>query len=139
METGLVARGEIVMVGQMRLSLDQTDRSELISGWEPGEIRVGERHFRQSIVLKPGTAPRPWAAPEPAALTLDDLAPALDLQPEILILGTGNQLVFPSGEIHARILALGVGFEVMDSGAACRTYNILVAEDRPVVAALIVE
>ncbi|MGD8977078.1 MAG: MTH938/NDUFAF3 family protein [Gammaproteobacteria bacterium] len=121
------------------MSLDQTDRAELISGWEPGEIRVGERHFRESIVLKPGTAPRPWAAPEPAALTLDDLAPALDLQPEILILGTGDRLVFPDGQIHARILALGIGFEVMDSGAACRTYNILVAEDRPVVAALIVE
>lgn len=139
MGAGLVERDKTAMVGQMRLSLDQTDRAELISGWEPGEIRVGERHFRESIVLKPGTAPRPWAAPEPAALTLDDLAPALDLQPEILILGTGDRLVFPDGQIHARILALGIGFEVMDSGAACRTYNILVAEDRPVVAALIVE
>ena len=87
----------------------------------------------------PSPAPRtrPWSAPEPAALTLDDLAPALALQPEILLLGTGNRLVFPDGQIHARILALGIGFEVMDSGAACRTYNILMSEQRRVVAALL--
>ncbi len=139
MDAALVADGKNAMVGQMRLSLDQTDRSQLISAWAPGEIRVGERRYRRSVVLKAGTEPLPWPAPRPAELVLEDLTPALNLAPEILLLGTGSRLVFPDPAIYARMLALGVGIEVMDTGAACRTYNILVAEDRAVVAALIIE
>lgn len=139
MDAALVTPGKNAMVGQMRLSLDQTERSHLINAWAPGEIRVGDRSYQQSIVLKAGAEPLPWSAPRPAELVLEDLSLALDLAPEILLLGTGQDLVFPDSAIYARILGLGVGIEVMDSGAACRTYNILVAEDRAVVAALIVE
>ena len=61
----------------------------------------------------------------------------LALGPEILVLGTGARHVFPPPATHTHVLSRGVGFEVMDTAAACRTYNVLVQERRRVVAALI--
>jgi len=123
----------------MRFSLDQAPGAQLVSAWAPGEIRVGPHRFRHSVVLKPGIDPLPWPVTTPAALTAESLALALDLEPDVLLLGTGTALRFPDPAIYAHVLARGVGMEVMDTGAACRTYNILVAEDRPVVAAIIID
>jgi len=123
----------------MRFSLDQAPRAQLVSAWAPGEITVGPHRFRHSVVLKPGIDPLPWPVRESAALTTESLALALDLEPDVLLLGTGSSLVFPDPAVYAHVLARGIGMEVMDTGAACRTYNILVAEDRPVVAAIIID
>jgi uncharacterized protein len=60
-----------------------------------------------------------------------------DLQAEILLLGTGLTQRFPHPRLTAPLAALGIGVEVMDLKAACRTYNILVAEERKVAAALL--
>ena len=73
--------------------------------------------------------------------TLDELSEAdLDavfaLQPEIVVLGSGARQRFPDTRLLAVILARGIGCEVMDTGAACRTYNVLVSESRRAVAAL---
>jgi uncharacterized protein len=70
-------------------------------------------------------------------LDRDALVPALAMSPEILILGTGERLQFPASALYAELAGRGIGLEVMDTAAACRTYNVLVNEDRPVVAALI--
>ncbi len=67
----------------------------------------------------------------------DDFTPVLSLEPEIVILGTGPAQVFPEPAVYAPAINRGVGLEIMDTGAACRTYNILVSEGRRVVAALI--
>ncbi|MGB5209743.1 MAG: Mth938-like domain-containing protein [Gammaproteobacteria bacterium] len=130
---------KFAMVGQMRFSLDQAPGAKLVSAWRPGEIRVGENRYRESIVLRPGADPLPWPVTNSDMLTFDSLAPALESGPDVLLLGTGSGLVFPDPAVYARVLAQGVGMEVMDTGAACRTYNILIAEDRTVVAALIVD
>jgi uncharacterized protein len=61
----------------------------------------------------------------------------LDLEPEIVLLGTGARQIFPPGEFGARFLRKGIGVEVMDTGAACRTYNVLAGEQRRVVAVLL--
>jgi uncharacterized protein len=71
-------------------------------------------------------------------LTAADLEPVLALQPEVLLLGSGVRQVFPPHELLARLYAARVGFEVMDTGAACRTYNVLVGEGREVAAALLI-
>jgi len=63
----------------------------------------------------------------------------LELQPEVLLIGTGARQVFPGTALIAELYALRLGFEIMDTAAACRTYNVLVAEGRDVAAALIVE
>jgi len=66
-----------------------------------------------------------------------DLAPLLERKPELVLLGTGERQVFPSGRVLAAFAGCGIGFEVMDNGAACRTFNLLLQEGRDVVLALI--
>ena len=58
--------------------------------------------------------------------------------PEIVLLGTGPRQIFPAASFRAQFLSVGIGVEVMDTGAACRTFNVLVAEQRRVVALLMV-
>ena len=69
-------------------------------------------------------------------LQVNHLEPIFELQPELVLLGTGTRQRFPSGEIRAAFAAQKIGLEAMDLGAACRTFNILVQEDRRVAAAL---
>jgi uncharacterized protein len=80
-----------------------------------------------------GWQPRP--VPE---LSLDDFAAALDLEPELILFGTGTTHRFAANRLVTSIMSRGVGFEVMTTAAACRTYNVLAAEDRRVVAALLI-
>lgn len=80
-----------------------------------------------------------WSATTAEGLMLDDLA-QLRHEPagiELLLLGTGRSFLLPSAELRAGLRDIGIRVEPMDTGAACRTYNILLAEQRPVGAALI--
>ncbi|MCG8433629.1 MAG: MTH938/NDUFAF3 family protein, partial [Gammaproteobacteria bacterium] len=78
-----------------------------------------------------------WAPQTLTDIQLNHFEPLLELEPEIIILGTGKALQFPEREIMMHIMRQGVGFEVMDTAAACRTYNILIGEDRRVAAGLL--
>jgi uncharacterized protein len=77
-----------------------------------------------------------WAVDSPAALSVEDLERAVELRPEILLIGTGPRLVMPANNLMQRLGTQGIGVEIMDTPAACRTYNVLVHEQRRVVAAL---
>ncbi len=81
-----------------------------------------------------GWLPRPIAD-----LQIDDFLPVLDLDPEVILFGTGPNHHFAGNRLMTAIMSRGVGFEVMATAAACRTYNVLAAEDRRVVAALLLE
>lgn len=63
----------------------------------------------------------------------------LEMQPEVVLIGTGHSLRFPEPHLLAPVIRQGLGYEVMDTQAACRTYNILANESRNVVAALLIE
>src|SRR5690606_33267162 len=106
---------------------------------EPGGITIGEQRYTDSLILCPGRAILTWRPPHVDALLEEDFEPVVALQPEILLLGTGSRLVFPAPGLTVRLLQYGIGVEVMDTPAACRTYNILLAEQRRVVAALLFE
>ena len=115
----------------------ETSASNLIRAYEPGLIRVNSEDFRCDLILSAEHLVMDWEPPGVIDLTVPSLQPALDLEPEILILGTGRTLVFPEANLHGELGALGIGVEIMDTAAACRTYNVLTHDDRPVVAALI--
>jgi uncharacterized protein len=70
-------------------------------------------------------------------LGAETLAPILETKPAVVLLGTGEQQLFPEPKIYALFGQQGIGLEVMDNGALCRTFNILVAEDRDVTAAIV--
>lgn len=120
----------------MKLNLVLPEGTNLIRAYAPGELRIGDRAFRRSIVVSATALIEDWRPQDPSDLASADLEPLLALGPEILLLGTGARQQFPGRDVLAALYARRVGFEIMDTGAACRTYNVLVAEGRTVVAAL---
>ena len=103
--------------------------------WRPGELRIGKDVWREPVLVTPEEV-RPWALGDDEPVTLDHLAPLIEEQPDIIILGTGEVQRFPDHDIVGKLLVKGIGLEVMDTGAACRTYNVLASEGRAVAAAL---
>jgi uncharacterized protein len=89
-----------------------------------------------STIITPNAVIQDWQPTTPAQLAAAHLQQVLEFQPEIILLGTGRRLRFPAAEIIQQCHTAGTGIEVMDTGAACRTYNILAAEGRRVAAAL---
>jgi uncharacterized protein len=116
----------------------QAPTSNLVTGTGDGWLRVGTREYRENVVLTPETVTPGFAAAGFDALTERDFEALLATSPEIVLLGTGAMQRFPPPRITAPLLRARVGLEVMDTRAACRTYNILVGEGRNVAAALIV-
>jgi uncharacterized protein len=120
----------------MKLTDDTRRGTNFIRAYSQSEIRVGEDVVRTSCIVT-AEAVRAWTPQSADAITLADLEPLLALSPEIIILGTGEVQQFPDTAVLGAILARGIGVEVMTTGAACRTYNVLAGEDRKVAAALL--
>jgi uncharacterized protein len=122
----------------MKLHL-QTPGTNVVTGAGAGWVRVGGDEYRENIVLLPDAVVTGWAPEGFEALGERDFARLLDYAPEIVLLGTGKAQLFPHPRLLAALAEAHVGVEVMDTGAACRTFNILVAEDRRVAAALTID
>jgi uncharacterized protein len=122
----------------MKFTLDRPATRHVVRGYSPGALRIGEQEYSRSVIVSATTLITDWRPQRMDELTAADLEPVLALQPEVLLLGSGVRQVFPPHELLARLYAARVGFEVMDTGAACRTYNVLVGEGREVAAALLV-
>jgi uncharacterized protein len=120
----------------MKFTLDSRDDINLIRGYAPGEIHIGEQLARAPCIVTADRLILDWAARDVATLTAAQLAPLFALQPELVLLGTGPKQTFPASAVRQAFAARNVGLEVMDLGAACRTYNILVQEERRVAAVL---
>lgn len=123
----------------MKFNLDQPSTAHVVRAYGPGVLRIGERSYDASLVVTATTLIERWRPRSMEDLSREDLDPVLALQPEVLLLGSGMRQKFPDRALLAALYQSRVGFEIMDTGAACRTYNVLVAEGRNVVAALIVE
>jgi len=122
------------------LKLDrETGPANLIRGYHRGELLVGGETLRQAVILSADTIVRAWSPPAVAELGADDLRAAFALQPDVILLGTGERQVFPPAALAHDIMSRGVGLEVMATAAACRTFNVLASENRRVVAALYVD
>ena len=122
----------------MQFNLQSDTEANLVRACAAGEVRVREHVIRSSVILSASEIVFDWPPGSVEDLQLDHLQAAFALEPQIILLGTGERLVFPAPAIGAAVQATGVGFEVMDTRAACRTYNVLVQEGRRVAAALIV-
>lgn len=122
----------------MRFAEDINDAQFMIRAYGPGQVTVNDEVLTCSLVISPGNLIRDWPPHCLTELTAEHLRIAIAHQPEILILGTGAQLRFPHPSLIAELQAQGIGVEVMDTPAACRTYNILVGEQRQVTAALMI-
>ena len=122
----------------MRLTDDRTGGAFLVRSYAPGEVRVGDAVLHRSCVISAERLIDDWRPQTLDELSAADLETVFALQPEIVVLGSGARQRFPDTKLLAAILERGIGCEVMDTGAACRTYNVLVSESRRAVAALFV-
>jgi uncharacterized protein len=120
----------------MKFTLDSRNDIHLIRGYGPGEVRIGERVQHAPCIVTASVLVTDWPARDVATLSVADLEPIFALQPDVVLLGTGPKQSFPARVIRQAFMARKIGLEVMDLGAACRTYNILVQEERRVAAVL---
>ena len=120
----------------MRFTQDSSSAVNLVRAYGSGELRINDEVYRSAIIV---SASAVRAAPD--IRSMEDVArldPSriLEFAPELVLLGTGQRQIFPAASFLAQFLSAGIGFEVMDTGAACRTFNVLVTEQRRVVALL---
>jgi len=125
------------MLRRMALTEDIITSRYAITGYEDDSVTINESIYQASLVLSAETLHTPWTSKTIDTLDEGCLAVILDLEPDVVLLGTGKRQTFPSAKIFALFGEKGIGLEVMDNGALCRTFNILVAEDRAVVAAIL--
>jgi uncharacterized protein len=135
----MTLRASIRYVTAMKFNLDQPATINVVRAYGPGLVRIGERSFNRSVIVTASTLLEDWRPRRILDLQASDLDQLLNLRPEVLLIGSGLRQQFPGRAALAALYATRVGFEIMDTGAACRTYNVLAAEGRNVAAALIVE
>jgi uncharacterized protein len=108
-----------------------------IRAYARGRITVNDEVIVSSVIVTPDRIIRDWLPDTFAGLEKAHLIRLARLDPEVIIIGTGDAIHFPPPDYTAGFLTQGIGIEVMDTAAACRTFNILISEERRVVAALL--
>lgn len=121
----------------MKLHLSNTGSINLFTAYGDSYVAVNNEKHEQNLILLPEKIITGWSTASVETLTEADMAKLLELGTEIILLGTGKRLRFPAGPLMRPFAPAGIGLEVMDIQAACRTYNILASEGRHVAAALL--
>jgi len=122
----------------MKIAQDAGAAGNRFTGYGAGYVEVNRVRHAHSLVVGGDELLLDWPAASVQLLNADHIAALVALAPEIVLLGTGATFAFPEPALLAPLYKAGVGVEVMDTPAACRTFNILLAEGRNVIAALIV-
>jgi uncharacterized protein len=120
------------------LNLDNNHSAYQIRAYKPGTIQVNDQVYTRSIIVSAHELMDNWPPQTITELKQEHLNIILTLSPALLLIGTGESLVFPEIEIYGELINHDIGIEVMDTAAACRTFNALTSEDRNVVAALLI-
>ena len=115
-----------------------TAKGNVVTGLGPGWVRIGATEYRENLVLTPEAIVPGFAPSGFEGLADREFEALLAHKPEMVLLGTGATLRFPHPSLTRALTDAGVGLEVMDTPAACRTFNILAAEGRSVVAVLLI-
>jgi uncharacterized protein len=121
----------------LKFERDDPQGRNTFTGYGDGYVEVNRTRYSASLVVSGDRLVVDWPATSVDALGADHLAALVALAPEIVLLGTGARFQFPAPALLAPLYQAGIGVEVMDTPAACRTYNILLGEGRNVVAALV--
>jgi uncharacterized protein len=122
----------------MKLHATTTQQYQTVTGYEADWVEINAVRFAYSLIVLPETAPVSWQVKAFESLGRPDFAPLLAAAPDLVILGTGSRQRFVAPSLIGDLLSRRIGVECMDNQAACRTYNILMAEGRKVALALII-
>ena len=122
----------------MKFSEDKIDQGYYVSSYTENIVLINGSPKSSSFIISQEVLIENWAPGHIDELCAQHMDPLLNLQPELVLIGTGTALKFPSIEHYASLIQQNIGVEIMDSAAACRTYNILLGEGRKVVAGIII-
>ncbi|NKB64695.1 MAG: hypothetical protein GKR95_22115 [Gammaproteobacteria bacterium] len=124
----------------MKLHLSNSDSNYQITGFEHRDgrvqIKIGDTLYNQSLILTSRNI-QMWQVKDVSNLQTSDFELLAEIETEVILLGTGPDLVFPDPALSEPLMRKGIGLEVMDTAAACRTYSVLSGDGRHVAAALI--
>jgi len=122
----------------MRFSQDLGSYANVIRAYGAGELRINDTLYGGAVIVSASTLVSEPDIRDLSQLLAIDPSRILALDPELILLGTGPRQTFPPPGFGGQFLRAGIGVEVMDTGAACRTFNVLAADQRRVVALLLV-
>lgn len=123
----------------MKFHLSVNTGQNIFTAHGEGYVQVNDKRFERPLIVTPEQVLNDWPARNFMALTEADFTHFLQLKPEVVLLGTGSQHHFAHPQLYRELTAAGISVEFMNTPAACRTYNILAAEDRKVVAGILFE
>lgn len=120
----------------MQFSEDKPQATYTIQGYDEGWVQIQNRRLSRPFIISAQTLIDDWAVGSFAQLTAEQLKPLFALKSEVILIGCGNTASLASAEVYRALVEHGIGFEIMTTDAACRTYTILLSEERAVTAAL---
>jgi uncharacterized protein len=121
----------------MQFTRENSDQANAIVACTDREVRLPGRSIAGSVIVTRDVVLEDWRPPDVDALSIGDFEALIALRPEVVLLGTGERQRLPDPALYAAFAARGIGLEVMDNRAACRTYNVLLSEFRDVAVALV--
>ena len=121
----------------MKLHSSRATALNTLTAYGEGWLEINAQRYPHAVLVRPEAPVQAWAPATFEALSAADFEVIAALAPEVVLLGTGARQRFPSPRLIAALSARRIGVEAMDTGAACRTYNILMTEGRAVLAALL--
>lgn len=122
----------------MEFTLDQGQGTYKIESYDQNGIKINGKVYQASLLLMPEKIILPWGPRSFKDLAIEHFDEMLALQPEVVLLGTGDNTHYPNPKLYSKLIAQSIGVEIMSNGAACRTYTILMTEGRHVLAAFII-
>ncbi len=123
----------------MKFTQDNPGSELVFSDYDDHSVTINEQKLVSSLIVFPDALHEQWQTRNVSSLTIENFDLLLQRRPDIVILGTGNKQKFPPIELRRQLAANRLHLEIMTNAAACRTYNLLVSEDRDVAAAIIIE
>jgi len=120
----------------MKISLAANNQKFAIRAYDKGRLIINEQAYHKNLIIMPEQLIPDWRPQSIGDLLAADFDEMLALKPSMIILGTGEKQIFPPAALYAEATNAGIGVEIMNTPAACRTYNILMSEGRSIAAAL---
>ncbi len=122
----------------MKLNKENAPGVILIDAYDKESVTVAGQVYQSSRLVTPAAGAVSWQVDRFEGLMADSLLPVVELRPQVVLIGTGARQRFPAPAVLRHLIDARIGFEIMDTGSACRTYNLLASEGRKVLAAIIV-
>jgi uncharacterized protein len=122
----------------LKLHLANFAQYNFFTGYGEGYVLINQTRYEKNLIVLPDHLIENWPIVSVQELELQHFENLLPLSPEIILLGTGAKHRFPGHTLLIQLAKMGIGVEIMDTQACCRTYNILVEEGRRVAAALLI-